>query len=362
MTLSAAATEALRDLAPLHPATWSAVESTWIIFFRATGAQYIERLEEAVPASKATLDSELHLTILSHTHADYKHLVTKASGALAAWKALRADCLHGDTRASIAAWLNFISIKHDIDRPIGVFLSAVTTAASRLEALGQKPSDFQVIATWLGLLNVNYSATKATAYRRFAELKLDEVETFLKDARSDRDDSSPESRPREETVAKPEPVEASLKAYTAPRRAGGSAGVSRNVAKFPSSSSGPFRWCSANHNDQCRRCGRTGHIADRCIADMPQHVKDWVVAGCPSDSEDVANMAADSGDVASMAVAHSAFSHYANTAADVEADDMAAIRHASEHYELDDYDPIVDGDVVVDDYHSAQAAMNRLQC
>jgi len=33
--------------------------------------------------------------------------------------------------------------------------------------------------------------------------------------------------------------------------------------------------------NHCHRCGRSGHIAARCIYDMPQHIKDWVMHNSP---------------------------------------------------------------------------------
>jgi hypothetical protein len=39
-----------------------------------------------------------------------------------------------------------------------------------------------------------------------------------------------------------------------------------------------YRWCNPVNNQGCHRCGRTGHIAARCMYEMPQHVKDWLMA------------------------------------------------------------------------------------
>ena len=40
---------------------------------------------------------------------------------------------------------------------------------------------------------------------------------------------------------------------------------------------GGFRWCDPSNEGHYHRCGRAGHIAARCIYNMPQHVKDWVL-------------------------------------------------------------------------------------
>ncbi|KAJ7785149.1 hypothetical protein DFH07DRAFT_763757 [Mycena maculata] len=40
-------------------------------------------------------------------------------------------------------------------------------------------------------------------------------------------------------------------------------------------------WCDPTNENHCHRCGQSGHIAARCIHNMPQHIKDWVM-GNPS--------------------------------------------------------------------------------
>lgn len=42
-----------------------------------------------------------------------------------------------------------------------------------------------------------------------------------------------------------------------------------------------YRWCDPTHDNHCHRCGRTGHIASRCVTDMPPEIKAWVL-GRPS--------------------------------------------------------------------------------
>ncbi|KAJ7102797.1 hypothetical protein C8R44DRAFT_808560 [Mycena epipterygia] len=38
-----------------------------------------------------------------------------------------------------------------------------------------------------------------------------------------------------------------------------------------------YHWCDPTNENHCHRCGRSGHIAARCIHNMPQHIKDWVM-------------------------------------------------------------------------------------
>ena len=46
------------------------------------------------------------------------------------------------------------------------------------------------------------------------------------------------------------------------------------------------RWCNPTNEGHCHWCGRMGHIVSRCIHDMPQQVKDWIMGGAPNQHED----------------------------------------------------------------------------
>ena len=37
------------------------------------------------------------------------------------------------------------------------------------------------------------------------------------------------------------------------------------------------RWCDPMNENHCHRCGRIGHIAARCVYDMPDDIKSWVL-------------------------------------------------------------------------------------
>ncbi|GJJ14832.1 hypothetical protein Clacol_009100 [Clathrus columnatus] len=45
----------------------------------------------------------------------------------------------------------------------------------------------------------------------------------------------------------------------------------------PSTDEKGLHWCDLTNEGHCHCCGRKGHIAARCITDMPQEIKDWVL-------------------------------------------------------------------------------------
>ncbi|KAJ7634439.1 hypothetical protein FB45DRAFT_908922 [Roridomyces roridus] len=59
---------------------------------------------------------------------------------------------------------------------------------------------------------------------------------------------------------------------------------------FPVDSQGS-RWCDPT-NQHCHRCGRSGHVAFKCMHSMPAFVKDWILAAPRPASSHVAAFAA----------------------------------------------------------------------
>ena len=277
MGIQTAYVDSMRTSAQLHPSSFTTTREIWEQFFAAIGADYMIA-EDAVPATKASLDKEILFVMRTITHEDYTNLYQGLTSALAAWKHIKATFISNDTRSRVRAWQDFIQAEHDIHRPVSVFTANIMALAKRLEEAGYRPTDFQIASTILSNLDPSFSKAKSHIYNEFASLDLLKVRNFIDSCRADDDRNAPEL-PASQTGAvtvKSEPSAAALRT-SAPRRAGGS------TTSRPASGE-PFRWCSAVHNDQCRRCGRSGHIADRCVADMPDHVKDWVIKGYPRES------------------------------------------------------------------------------
>lgn len=59
-------------------------------------------------------------------------------------------------------------------------------------------------------------------------------------------------------------------------RSGGRRHRSRSNSRSRSRSGG-FDWLNTKERDVCHRCGRPGHRSSRCMADMPQWVKDKIM-------------------------------------------------------------------------------------
>jgi hypothetical protein len=137
-------------------------------------------------------------------------------------------------------------------------------------------------------LHASYHPIRTTILSHKEEPSLSEIKGILTGASSS------------VTAIKSEPLDIALatRAPWASRKPTNSTSSSCPTSSSrPTSSSGHgrdekgFRWCDPTNEGHCHRCGRSGHIAARCIYDMPQQIKDWVmrVPGSSGSFQDTAH-------------------------------------------------------------------------
>ncbi|KAJ7884753.1 hypothetical protein B0H14DRAFT_2434650, partial [Mycena olivaceomarginata] len=150
-----------------------------------------------------------------------------------------------------------------------VYISGVLGARQVLTNLGCKVEDGETVDTLLMNLHESYSNARGSILTQKDEPNLDTVKALLLKAQPNN------FLPGQSA----DPVALALAARTFPTRDRGHSGGAPSGGSLEDLKG--FHWCSATAHDQCRRCGRTGHISDRCVYDMPQHIKDWVIVGPP---------------------------------------------------------------------------------
>ncbi|KAG7090347.1 hypothetical protein E1B28_009467 [Marasmius oreades] len=250
---------------------FAAQEKYWKKFFIAINARYVVELADEVPPEKKAIDDELAFIIQNFVHPDFQHLIEDDLSGLASWKKIRESFVSSTFQAKIQAYKAFISITHDDESPSSAYIHHIDSAAKRLKDLNVPQSDDTVMC--LLAANFRHLETRAKLYGLSAPT-LDSVKQLLLASA----DLSEEVDGEEVRVKKEEGAAVARSGYQS--RSGNQFGGSSGGASRPPSGQ-RFRWCSAVANDQCRRCGLNGHIAERCIYDMPQEVKDWVMQGAP---------------------------------------------------------------------------------
>jgi hypothetical protein len=266
----------------LHTTTWHNHTAFMIMWFRGVGASYIAEGKEAVPADCIDLDASLQTHLYNITHKDFAQLVSEESTTLAAWKALKTRFASSTMTTRIEARTSFYKVQHDPSKPIDVYIKAIEKAVKILEGLGCKPDDTHVGDILLMNLHDSWKNIRQN-------LMSGETEPLLAAIKKRLINSAPGISSSDMVSVKVEEDESHigeslLHAANATRFSGHSNAQGPNSNNWRSrDSSDPrkdkeFRWCDPTNENHCHRCGRSGHIAARCMYDMPQRVKDWIMA------------------------------------------------------------------------------------
>ncbi|KAJ7694411.1 hypothetical protein B0H17DRAFT_1275499 [Mycena rosella] len=281
MPISSALLEGLRKLADIDDATWGDGSKTMTMFFRGCGAAYIAdaTASTTVPDDKKDLDGELVWTIYSHVHADYKAIIEDEKSGLAAWKKLKA-------RFEKSTMSRRLKARSD-------FYRAVKVARKTLKGLGCEPGEVETTDVLLINLHSSWAGVRTSITSNKDEQKLEDIISILNGSTVE-----PVKQESDDEVPAVGLMAAASRLGSGGRRGNGgsgggaggggysgSGGRSRGHAGDSGGGRGSddkgYHWCDPTNENHCHRCGRSGHIAARCIHDMPQHIKDWVMDNSP---------------------------------------------------------------------------------
>ena len=194
---------------------------------------------------------------------DFQFLVEDEDTASAGWAKLKEHFQRSTLGARMVARKEFYDITHDPSRPISHYVQSVLAAKNKLTSLGCTITDTEVMDILLMRLNPSYHPVRITILSQKSEPKLEDVKAILT-ASSASDD----------VIIKSEPVEELLAAAHVDR--------SKKVSQVDDRG---LCWCDMDRDGVCHRCGRPGHVAARCMYNMPQSIKDWILTSrAPSPS------------------------------------------------------------------------------
>ena len=261
------------------------------MFFRVVGGTYLVDKVAAVPEGMKGLDGTLVAYLWSKLGEEYRYLMQDHQGStLEAWKNILSHFTRSTMPRRIQARQDFYHVEHDPSEPIGVYIYNVTKRRQALVDLGCKVEDVEMLDVLLMNLHESFASVKTTILTQKDEPKLEEVKAILMGGAQSAMPS-----------IKTEPSSAAFATQAGFRGGRGGSGyrggagsgyAGRNGSgrassrpssprPAPSREDKGYRWCDPLNEGHCHRCGRSGHIAARCIHDMPQHVKEWVMNGPP---------------------------------------------------------------------------------
>ena len=218
-------------------------------------AEWVSKDELAYSTLFFTIDSSIH------------YLIQDVQTGSAAWTLLKKEYESNIRSRRYDIRQRFNKPSHDPSKSIEVYIQGILQARSELKAIGIDVSDQEASDMIVMHLHSSYDTVRTTLIARQTEPSLSELQSILKEA--DRDMRKDMTTSDAETAL-------------AARRFGGPKKKFHETKAAHSSGSiedeKGHRWCDPTNENHCHRCGRTGHIAARCIADMPPEIKTWVLS------------------------------------------------------------------------------------
>lgn len=234
------------------------------------------------------LDRQIIAYIYSKIDPDYHYLIQDLESGQEAWKALKGHFEKSTMAYRMQAREQFYSITHDPSKPIDFYIQSLKAAKRKMSALGVKVDDTEFMDVLLMHLDPSFHSIRTTILTQ-KDPTLDQIISLLTSSTS------------ADMVIKSEPDSVMVAGRIRGRgfaenggRSSGSGSWRNQEGRYnqesghggsgsPIDSKG-FRWCNPTNEGACHRCGRSGHIAARCMFNMPQEVKDWLMAGSPQNS------------------------------------------------------------------------------
>lgn len=307
MSINSSTTSILTSVPTLSANNWYDFAKGMKMFFLGAG---IDGIASGTPPSDPTelakwrkSDRQIITYIYAKVDPDYHYLIQDLESGLDAWKALKGHFEKSTMGHRMQARQQFYTVAHDPSKPIAFYIQAITAASRKLTALGINLEETEIKDVLLMNLDSSYHPIRTTILAQKTEPTLDEVKQLLNSSTSAELSSS---------IAFDK-----VMVSQAGRKFGGNGhnhgygsgsgsgswrdghrhGQDHHGSKDQHSGSGSpvddkgFRWCNPTNEGACHRCGRTGHIAARCMYNMPQEVKDWIMAGSSQNSHPAQELA-----------------------------------------------------------------------
>lgn len=265
--ITASALQLLSDAPLLDSTNWSTWQNHMERFFIAVGIEGISSGD--LPSDPKDLkdwksvDKKLSSYLWGRIGEDYRGLIDGVHSAREAWGILKGQFQSSSMANRITARMTLYGISHDPSRHISVFIQSLTAARRNLTNVGVKIDDTEFKDIMLMRLDSSFESVRLSILSSTTEPDLEKVKSMLLNKAA-----------ADETVVKIEETKIALAARDGRQRSRGS----RNTGEGRIDAQG-YSWCdtTTTADDTCHRCGRTGHIAARCMFNMPQHVRDWIM-------------------------------------------------------------------------------------
>ena len=222
---------------------------------------------DAIPTAAAALkrDKKAYAHIWFLVEPNSRDAIVELKSGREAWAALKTEHEKDTPSTRMNLRQRFYSLSHDPGLGVMPFVNDVLTVVRQLESIKRKPQTDEITDKLLIGLNSLFSAVRTNLSLRVSEPSIKEITAALKEF-----EENETLRPSSSALPDSFKQESALYANNGSRHAS-RGGVSNGSME-------EYDWGNTKKQEGvCWRCGRPGHIAQNCVADMPTEVKQRIL-------------------------------------------------------------------------------------
>lgn len=231
----------------------------------------IEVADADVPSSGTKLaewtikDRKAYATLFFLIEPNYRAPILELDSGREAFKKLVSEYEKDTSTTRMLLRQRFYTLEHDPHERIGVYIDAVFNIVRQLNSIGHKPDDLEVSDKLLIGLDRSWfpARTALTLREQSAQPDLDQITSALKQYEANENPPPIKEESRGDSAM-----------YAKSRGGGGRDPRDKGHGQSRGRDVGEYDWGNTKDSDgACFRCGRSGHMARFCVADMPEDVK-----------------------------------------------------------------------------------------
>ena len=250
--------------------------------------------EAAAAAIWDTMNRKAYSFLYFLIEPNHQSIIIELTSGTAAWSALKAEYEKDSCASRLSLRQQFYNVKHDPTQPVSVFINEVQSIARQLTAISRPPGNDEVEDIILLRLDTSFEAIRSSLITRATSPSLTEIISAIKQFEINQRASQGSSL---SPPIKTEVNEAMATFHKGPHQKSHSGPTI--IPKSDTSIYGPvpytnheFDWGNTkNTPGACFRCGIPGHVAAKCVHDMPSAIKFKIVSARSNQIDHVANLA-----------------------------------------------------------------------
>lgn len=219
------------------------------------------------------LDQLSSATIYFTIDESFRYLIKGKTSGSEAWQILKTEFEKNVRSRRYEIRRRFNNPIHDPSIPVVNYINGITSARDELTAIGIKVEETETCDMILMHLDSSFQTIADVLTSQPTEPSLSQIQASLVEYESSR-------KAKESNSAHVEAVLAARSKNGSKSKGRGSHSRHSKHSKHSSDvDEHGCSWGEPQTDDACWRCGKPGHIASKCVADMPKHIKDRILRG-----------------------------------------------------------------------------------